>query len=327
MNVSSALFLYQKENLSSEMRRRLNHYWKPIAQKFQPQAPPARSPCSTLCDILKLLWLAPCCPYYRDFSFMPRLLGSANSSVCYHLSGIAASCQPRATQLESRQFGSMITGIHFRIVRSCSYLNRAIRHRTLTSIASTSTNHLLEEETLPWYKPDQFYPVRIGQTFESKYMVIGKLGYGAYSTVWLCRDIRCVFEVALCHAYCWLGKFTVRSRLFRSRFAHDMPGNPRRSTASCRSTSIWPLWNPSISVSHSSVVWLTRLKSAVHLANTSVLFILPCTWPFASFNTRMKPIASLNSFFSGHCAMYSWHYHFFMKKQMWYIPVWHSNHI
>ena len=47
-----------------------------------------------------------------------------------------------------------------------------------------------EEERLPWYRADQFYPVRMGETFLSKYKVVGKLGYGAYSTVWLCRDIK-----------------------------------------------------------------------------------------------------------------------------------------
>lgn len=47
-----------------------------------------------------------------------------------------------------------------------------------------------EEERLPWYRADQFYPVRVGETFLSKYKVVGKLGYGAYSTVWLCRDIK-----------------------------------------------------------------------------------------------------------------------------------------
>ncbi|KAF2019621.1 kinase domain protein [Aaosphaeria arxii CBS 175.79] len=47
-----------------------------------------------------------------------------------------------------------------------------------------------EEESLPWYNPNQFYPVRIGEILDSRYKVLGKLGYGAYSTVWLCRDVR-----------------------------------------------------------------------------------------------------------------------------------------
>lgn len=48
----------------------------------------------------------------------------------------------------------------------------------------------LEEETLRRYSPDIFYLVKIGDVFHSRYQVIGKLGYGGYSTVWLCRDMQ-----------------------------------------------------------------------------------------------------------------------------------------
>ena len=48
----------------------------------------------------------------------------------------------------------------------------------------------LEEENWPFYSPETFYPVRIGEIFQSRYQVIGKLGYGAHSTAWLCRDLR-----------------------------------------------------------------------------------------------------------------------------------------
>ncbi|WPG99531.1 Hypothetical protein R9X50_00234600 [Acrodontium crateriforme] len=54
-----------------------------------------------------------------------------------------------------------------------------------------------EEEKLPGYHADQFYSVHIGETFNSKYKVLGKLGYGAYSTVWLCRDTKESGYVAL----------------------------------------------------------------------------------------------------------------------------------
>ncbi|KAF2004736.1 non-specific serine/threonine protein kinase [Amniculicola lignicola CBS 123094] len=54
-----------------------------------------------------------------------------------------------------------------------------------------------EEERLPWYNPDKFYPVRIGEILDSSYKVLGKLGYGAYSTVWLCRNTRDVGFVAI----------------------------------------------------------------------------------------------------------------------------------
>ena len=57
---------------------------------------------------------------------------------------------------------------------------------------ATTMNHSqpFEEERLPWYRADQFYPVHVGETFISRYEVVGKLGYGAYSTVWLCRDMK-----------------------------------------------------------------------------------------------------------------------------------------
>lgn len=49
---------------------------------------------------------------------------------------------------------------------------------------------MLEEETLPFYKHEQYYPVRIGKIINYKQRVIGRLGYGAYSTTWLCRELR-----------------------------------------------------------------------------------------------------------------------------------------
>ena len=53
---------------------------------------------------------------------------------------------------------------------------------------SSAPSQLIEEERLPCYDPKQFYPVQIGEIFKSRYKVVGKLGYGTYSTVWLCRD-------------------------------------------------------------------------------------------------------------------------------------------
>jgi serine/threonine-protein kinase SRPK3 len=50
-------------------------------------------------------------------------------------------------------------------------------------------NSYLLEETFPWYSPDAFYPAWIGEIFQSKYQVLGKLGYGSVSTAWLCRDL------------------------------------------------------------------------------------------------------------------------------------------
>lgn len=49
---------------------------------------------------------------------------------------------------------------------------------------------LLEEEAVPGYKAERYYPVSLGQVFQERYQVVGKFGYGGSSTVWLCRDYR-----------------------------------------------------------------------------------------------------------------------------------------
>ncbi|KAK4570385.1 hypothetical protein LTR86_002465 [Recurvomyces mirabilis] len=46
----------------------------------------------------------------------------------------------------------------------------------------------VEEEMVRGYKAEHYYPVRIGDMFQKRYKVVGKLGYGSASTVWLCRD-------------------------------------------------------------------------------------------------------------------------------------------
>lgn len=45
------------------------------------------------------------------------------------------------------------------------------------------------EEGSGAYKPGHFHPVYIGDIFNEKYLVLNKLGYGLYSTVWLVREI------------------------------------------------------------------------------------------------------------------------------------------
>ena len=40
----------------------------------------------------------------------------------------------------------------------------------------------LEGDNWEWYKPGHFYPVRIGEVFQSRCEVLGKHGYGSRST-------------------------------------------------------------------------------------------------------------------------------------------------
>ena len=70
----------------------------------------------------------------------------------------------------------------------------------------------IEEETVPDYNVDRFYPVQLGEVFKSRYQVLAKLGFGTSSTVWLSRDLEYTVTYSLApvsskyfHAY------TVRS--------------------------------------------------------------------------------------------------------------------
>jgi serine/threonine-protein kinase SRPK3 len=56
-------------------------------------------------------------------------------------------------------------------------------------IATIIGNQKIDEETIPGYVATRYYPVTIGQIFQNRYQVVGKLGFGITSTVWLARDI------------------------------------------------------------------------------------------------------------------------------------------
>jgi serine/threonine-protein kinase SRPK3 len=51
-----------------------------------------------------------------------------------------------------------------------------------------SNKKKLEQEDLSHYKKGGYHPVQIGDLFESRYLVTKKLGWGVFSTVWLCHD-------------------------------------------------------------------------------------------------------------------------------------------
>ena len=48
----------------------------------------------------------------------------------------------------------------------------------------------MEEEAHDSISKGRYYPVRIGDVLESKYQIVGKLGYGIGSTVWLANEFR-----------------------------------------------------------------------------------------------------------------------------------------
>ncbi|KAB5549658.1 serine threonine protein kinase, CMGC group [Coniochaeta sp. 2T2.1] len=55
----------------------------------------------------------------------------------------------------------------------------------------------VEEEMFPDYKASRYYPVRIGEVLRDRYQIVGKLGFGTTSTVWLARDLNGRRHVAL----------------------------------------------------------------------------------------------------------------------------------
>ncbi|KAK1507576.1 protein kinase domain-containing protein [Colletotrichum tamarilloi] len=58
-------------------------------------------------------------------------------------------------------------------------------------------DQLVEEETLPEYISEHFYPVRLGEVFDDRFQTVAKLGYGSSSTIWLARDLQHHQYVAL----------------------------------------------------------------------------------------------------------------------------------
>ena len=77
--------------------------------------------------------------------------------------------------------------------RSASQLRDVVpRAFPTTGFTIISASETVEEERWPWYTPQSFYPVRIGDVLHSKYQVLYKLGYGTTSTIWMCLDLRSV---------------------------------------------------------------------------------------------------------------------------------------
>lgn len=78
---------------------------------------------------------------------------------------------------------------HFslRIQPRCALVSRPF-WRPIHNIANSANGQPIEEQTLPFYHERHYYPVRIGEIFKNRYSIIAKLGYGAYSTVWLGWD-------------------------------------------------------------------------------------------------------------------------------------------
>jgi serine/threonine-protein kinase SRPK3 len=54
-----------------------------------------------------------------------------------------------------------------------------------------------EDEGIPDYKIGGYHPVHVGEVMINRYVVVQKLGWGHFSTVWLARDTHYNTYVAL----------------------------------------------------------------------------------------------------------------------------------
>ncbi|KAJ3474635.1 hypothetical protein NLG97_g9754 [Lecanicillium saksenae] len=80
------------------------------------------------------------------------------------------------------------------MIRAANTLQAPRRFLT-TGFTVIQPDHKLEEERLPCYRRDEYYPTKIGEVLHGHYQVVAKLGYGTTSTVWLSRDLRCALNV------------------------------------------------------------------------------------------------------------------------------------
>lgn len=64
------------------------------------------------------------------------------------------------------------------------------RNFPLTGFDTVEQSRFVEEETMPEYQAEHFYPVRLGEVFNDRFQTVAKLGYGSSSTIWLARDLQ-----------------------------------------------------------------------------------------------------------------------------------------
>ncbi|KAK3934006.1 Serine/threonine-protein kinase [Diplogelasinospora grovesii] len=100
-----------------------------------------------------------------------------------------------------------------------------------TGFTRIPSDMVVDEETFPDYQESRYYPVRIGEVFASRYQVVGKLGYGISSTVWLARDLNQHSHVVL--------KVFIRSHSFMEEH-RDKELNSYKRISSVSATS----WHP-----------------------------------------------------------------------------------
>lgn len=77
---------------------------------------------------------------------------------------------------------------------SKSYTSFTARMESKVAMENYDTQHKIEYmpyedvEKLERYRPGGYHPVTIGEQLDGRYSIVHKLGFGAYSTIWLARN-------------------------------------------------------------------------------------------------------------------------------------------
>ncbi|KAK4207751.1 CMGC SRPK kinase [Rhypophila decipiens] len=72
----------------------------------------------------------------------------------------------------------------------------------------------IDEEQIRDYVAERYYPTHIGEILRDRYQIVGKLGFGVTSTVWLARDMEARRHVAL--------KVYIRAQSLGSHVDHEV---------------------------------------------------------------------------------------------------------
>ena len=78
---------------------------------------------------------------------------------------------------------------HFPIPKTKGF-HAAPKHSPSSEFEEVPLSQEIEEELVPGYASEKFYPVSIGEILDARYQVVTKLGRGVGSTAWLARDLQ-----------------------------------------------------------------------------------------------------------------------------------------
>jgi hypothetical protein len=123
-----------------------------------------------------------------------------------HLQVLVATCiAVVGTRMRHEEYSHITHILHRRLSPAYIYHPHyyRFRHRSIMTSPPPTPSRLPPAQRSQWrfcpvtvptewvedYRPSKFHPVHLGDRFkDGRYRVLRKLGYGAYSTVWLARD-------------------------------------------------------------------------------------------------------------------------------------------